>query len=102
LSAYAASHHVGDSTLAANRAAIDRHFSAGSVPAIVASLKADGSEFAVKTLEVMATRSPLMMCVTHELIQRGAALDVAACAWNARWSAATSKTAKSSKACARW
>jgi hypothetical protein len=79
LSAYAASHHVGDSTLAANRAAIDRHFSAGSVPAIVASLKADGSEFAVKTLEVMATRSPLMMCVTHELIQRGAALDVAGC-----------------------
>jgi hypothetical protein len=79
LSAYAASHHAGDSTLAANRAAIDRHFSAGSVPAIVASLKADGSEFAVKTLEVMATRSPLMMCVTHELIQRGAALDVAGC-----------------------
>ncbi|MYM21228.1 enoyl-CoA hydratase/isomerase family protein [Duganella sp. FT135W] len=79
LTAYAANHHAGDSTLAANRAAIDHHFSAGSVPAIVASLKADSSEFAVKTLEVIATRSPLMMCVTHELIKRGAALDVAGC-----------------------
>jgi enoyl-CoA hydratase/carnithine racemase len=79
LSAYAAGHNAGDSTLAANRAAIDRHFSAGSVPAIVASLKTDSSEFAAKTLEVMATRSPLMMCITHELIKRGAALDVAGC-----------------------
>lgn len=79
LSGYAAKHNAGDSTLAANRAAIDHHFSAGSVPAIVASLKTDSSEFAVKTLEVMATRSPLMMCVTHELIKRGASLDVAGC-----------------------
>ncbi len=27
----------------------------------------------------MATRSPLMMCVTHELLKRGAALSVADC-----------------------
>ncbi|MHA4869204.1 enoyl-CoA hydratase/isomerase family protein [Duganella sp. PWIR1] len=79
LSGYAAAHHAGDSALAAERDAIDRHFSAGSVAAIVASLKTDGSAFAAKTLELMATRSPLMMCVTHELIQRGAALDVADC-----------------------
>lgn len=79
LADYAAAHNAGDSKLAANREAIDRHFSAGSVPAIVASLQADGSEFAQQTLAVMATRSPLMMCVTHELIKRGAALDVAAC-----------------------
>jgi enoyl-CoA hydratase/carnithine racemase len=79
LSAYAAGHNAGDSALAAKRTAIDRHFSAGSVPAIVASLKTDSSDFATKTLEVMATRSPLMMCVTHELIKRGALLDVAGC-----------------------
>jgi enoyl-CoA hydratase/carnithine racemase len=79
LTAYAATQHAGDSTLAANRAAIDRHFSASSVPAIVASLKLDDSEFARNTLAVMATRSPLMMCVTHELIKRGGALDVAGC-----------------------
>ncbi|RFP10114.1 MULTISPECIES: enoyl-CoA hydratase/isomerase family protein [unclassified Duganella] len=70
---------AGDSKLAAERAAIDRHFGAGSVPAIIASLKTDDSAFAQKTLQVMATRSPLMMCVTHELVQRGAALDVADC-----------------------
>ena len=79
LAAYGAGHHAGDSQLAARRTAIDRHFSAGSVPAIVASLQADGSEFAAQTLAVMASRSPLMMCVTHELIKRGATLDVAGC-----------------------
>jgi enoyl-CoA hydratase/carnithine racemase len=79
IATYAASHDVGASMLAVDRAAIDRHFSAGSVPAIVASLQADSSEFAAKTLQVMATRSPLMMSVTHELIKRGAALDVAGC-----------------------
>ena len=70
---------AGDSALAREREVIDRHFSAGSVPAIVASLKADSSSFAQATLDVMATRSPLMMCVTHELIRRGAALDLAGC-----------------------
>ncbi len=70
---------VGESSLALQRAAIDHHFAAGSVPAIMASLQQDASEFAGKTLQVMASRSPLMMCVTHELIRRGAALDVAGC-----------------------
>ncbi len=79
IAAYAAAHDAGAGMLAADRAAIDRHFSAGSVPAIVASLQADHSEFAAKTLQLMATRSPLMMSVTHELIKRGAALDVAGC-----------------------
>jgi enoyl-CoA hydratase/carnithine racemase len=81
ITAYAAPHRAaaGDSALAANRAAIDRHFGAGSVAAIVASLKTDDGAFAQKTMEVMATRSPLMMCVTHELIKRGALLDVADC-----------------------
>ena len=65
--------------LEAWRGDIDRHFGAGSVPAIVASLEADGGEFARATVAMMATRSPLMMCVTHELIKRGAALDMAGC-----------------------
>jgi enoyl-CoA hydratase/carnithine racemase len=68
-----------EGTLAIDRAAIDRHFGAGSVPAIVASLKTDDSRFAQQALATMATRSPLLMCVTHELIKRGAALDVAQC-----------------------
>ena len=70
---------AGAGRLEANRADIDRHFGAGSVPAIAASLEADGGEFARATVAMMATRSPLMMCVTHELIERGAGLDMAAC-----------------------
>lgn len=70
---------AGAGRLEAERAAIDRHFGAGSVPAIAASLEADGGEFARATVAMMATRSPLMMCVTHELITRGAGLDMGAC-----------------------
>jgi enoyl-CoA hydratase/carnithine racemase len=69
----------GASTLAAERATIDRHFSAPSVPAIMASLSGDENPFAQKALAAMRERSPLMMCVTRELLQRGAALGVADC-----------------------
>jgi len=79
VAAFAPSSQAAAGSLEANRAAIDRHFGAGSVADIVASLKTDDSDFARKTLQVMATRSPLMMCVTHELIKRGASLDVADC-----------------------
>ncbi|MYM40933.1 enoyl-CoA hydratase/isomerase family protein [Duganella qianjiadongensis] len=72
-------HGTGESQLAQQRAAIDRHFAAASVAAITASLQQDDSAFAQKTLQIMTTRSPLMMCVTHELIRRGAALGVADC-----------------------
>ncbi len=67
------------SALASARAAIDFHFAASSVPAIVASLEKDGSAFARKTLATMQTRSPLMMCVTLEQLRRGAEMSVADC-----------------------
>ena len=70
---------AGDSELERQRALIDEHFSAGSVPAIMASLRGDSSAFAQKSLKAMELRSPLMMCVTHELLKRGAALGVADC-----------------------
>ncbi|CAN7247157.1 enoyl-CoA hydratase/isomerase family protein [Duganella sp. LjRoot269] len=79
IAAFAAPYRPAEGKLEAERAAIDRHFGAGSVPAIVASLKTDDSAFAQKTLEIMVTRSPLMMCVTHELLKRGAASSVADC-----------------------
>ncbi|MES3024560.1 MAG: enoyl-CoA hydratase/isomerase family protein [Pseudomonadota bacterium] len=69
----------GASTLRAERAVIDRHFAAGSVAAMMDSLEADGGEFAGKALAAMRTRSPLMMCVTRELLARGGELDVADC-----------------------
>ncbi len=65
--------------LATQRALIDRHFGQPSVAAIVASLAADSSEFARKTLAVMQRRSPLMMCVTLEQLRRGARMELADC-----------------------
>lgn len=70
---------AGDSPLAARNAELERHFSAGSVAAIMASLEGDDSAFARQALAAMRTRSPLMMAVTFELLRRGAALDVADC-----------------------
>ncbi len=67
------------SRLAAERAAIDRHFAHDDVKAIVASLAADTSPFAQKTLSVMEKRSPLMMCVTLFQLRRGASMSVAEC-----------------------
>ncbi len=70
---------AGESDLQANRARIDTHFGADSVAAIMASLEGDDAPFAQKALKAMRLRSPLMMCVTRELLVRGADLDVAEC-----------------------
>ena len=79
--AFAARHanDAGVASLEAARAAIDTHFGAGSVAAIMASLETDASPFAQKALAAMRQRSPLLMCVTHELLLRGASLGVADC-----------------------
>ena len=70
---------AGASTLEAHRTGIDKHFGVGSVPAVMASLEQDDNAFFQKALGAMRQRSPLMMCVTHELLVRGATLDVADC-----------------------
>lgn len=79
---------AGESTLAAQRGVIARHFgaggvaadgAAGSVGAIMASLATDESSFAQKALAAMQSRSPLLMSVTLELLRRGAQMDLADC-----------------------
>ncbi|MGZ8289471.1 MAG: enoyl-CoA hydratase/isomerase family protein [Telluria sp.] len=70
---------AGASVLEAQRAGIDRHFGAGDVAAIMASLATDEDAFFQKALGAMRQRSPLMMSVTHELLARGAKLGVADC-----------------------
>ena len=70
---------AGASELQAQRGVIDAHFGAASVAAVMASLERDESPFAQKALKAMRQRSPLMMCVTRELLARGAAMDVADC-----------------------
>ncbi|MGV8995898.1 MAG: enoyl-CoA hydratase/isomerase family protein [Parvibaculaceae bacterium] len=68
---------VGDADaapLAGVRADIDKHFSKGSVADIIASLKADGSEWANKVLATLATKSPLSLLVAYRQIREGRAL----------------------------
>jgi enoyl-CoA hydratase/carnithine racemase len=69
--------------LAPLRAAIDQHFAHDRVDAIVASLQAEKRPelvpFAEKTLAALATRSPTMLAVTLEQLQRGATLSLAEC-----------------------
>jgi len=70
---------AGESELQAQRAAIDAHFGAASVAAIMESLGRDENPFAQKALKAMRQRSPLMMCVTREMLVRGASMSVADC-----------------------
>ena len=70
---------AGESELQAQRATIDAHFGAASVAAIMESLGRDEHPFAQKALKAMRQRSPLMMCVTREMLVRGAAMSVADC-----------------------
>jgi len=70
---------AGESALQAHRTLVDKHFGAGSIASIMTSLEGDETPFAQKALKAMRQRSPLLMCVTHELLARGAALSVADC-----------------------
>jgi enoyl-CoA hydratase/carnithine racemase len=70
---------AGASELEAQRALIDQHFGAPSVQAVMTSLEGDAAPFAQQALSAMRQRSPLMMCVTREMLVRGAAMDVADC-----------------------
>lgn len=70
---------AGVAPLAAERAAIDRHFSLPTIEAIMASLEGDDSVLMQKALAAMRKRSPLLLKVTLELLNRGASLDLADC-----------------------
>ena len=58
--------------LAAHRAEIDHCFGLDSVEEIIAALTASGSEFAARTLAVMAQKSPTSMKVTLRLLRLAA------------------------------
>ena len=69
--------------LEALRPAIDHHFGKPTVGEIVASLEREEEpryrDWAVKTLEALAKRSPTLLDVTLEQIRRGARLPLADC-----------------------
>lgn len=66
-----------EATVTVHFDAIQRHFSLPTLQDIVASLQADGSEWAQATLQQMAGHSPLMMAVTLEQIRRGRSMPLA-------------------------
>jgi len=59
-------------SLAPHRAAIDRCFSESSVPAILAALKRERSEWAEQTLATLRGASPSAVLWSFEIIRRGA------------------------------
>ncbi len=72
-------HPPPESLLAADRSAIDQCFAPDSVPEILARLKARGDAWAAATLETLARMSPTSLCVTAELLRRGAGMSLAEC-----------------------
>ncbi len=80
LRAYLGQHplkQLPEATVTAHFEAIQRHFSLPTLVDIVASLQADGSEWAQATLQQMAGHSPLMMAVTLEQIRRARSMPLA-------------------------
>ncbi|MNM23850.1 putative enoyl-CoA hydratase echA8 [compost metagenome] len=74
---------LDDAPLAKLRPAIDHFFALPEVSSIVEQLRAvtvaDSHEWAVKTAELMETRSPLAMAVTLEMLRRGRHLSLEDC-----------------------
>lgn len=61
--------------------AINKHFSLGSLDAVIASLEADaaGDAFAAETLAALKIKSPTSLCVAFDQIEAGAALEIDEC-----------------------
>jgi enoyl-CoA hydratase len=61
--------------------AINKHFSLGSLDAVIASLEADAAAdtFAAETLAVLRTKSPTSLRVAFDQIEAGAALEMDEC-----------------------
>lgn len=64
----------GEAALSVQRAAIDRIFAADRVEDIVAGLSAEGGAWAQQALDLLASKSPTALKVTHRLIREGAAM----------------------------
>ncbi|NBD19914.1 enoyl-CoA hydratase/isomerase family protein [Aquabacterium fontiphilum] len=68
---------VPEATITAHLDQINQHFAHATLPEVVASLRADDSEWARATLQQMAGHSPLMMAVTLEQIRRARSMPLA-------------------------
>ena len=68
-----------DVAITGERVAINKHFSLGSVEDILASLDADGGEWAQAQAKTLRQKSPLSLKVTFRQIREGASLEFEDC-----------------------
>ena len=68
-----------EASFAPHRAAIDRCFSQPSVLDIIGALQREGTEWAAEQAKILRRMSPTSLCVSLELLKRGAALDLRGC-----------------------
>ncbi len=68
-----------EASFAAHRDAIDRCFGKDSIAGIIAALDAEGTEWAAAQSKILRRMSPTSLCVSLELLRRGAQQDLAAC-----------------------
>ncbi len=61
-----------EASFAAHRAAIDRCFGLDTMPAILAALAAEKTDWAAEQITVLRRMSPTSLCASLELIRRGA------------------------------
>ena len=77
------SHDLPAASLTVLRPAIDQHFAHADVATVMHSLRrehrADYAEWAQQTVTIMAGRSPIMLAVTLQQLQRGTGLKLADC-----------------------
>ncbi|MBK1657743.1 enoyl-CoA hydratase/isomerase family protein [Paracraurococcus ruber] len=66
-------------SFAPHRAAIDRCFGRDSMQAILAALEAEGSDWAREQTAILRRMSPTSLCVSLELIRRGAGATLEEC-----------------------
>lgn len=66
-------------SFAEHRAAIDRCFSQPSALEMIRALEGEGTEWAAAQVKVLRRMSPTSLCVSLELLKRGAALDLRGC-----------------------
>ncbi|MFZ4410811.1 MAG: enoyl-CoA hydratase/isomerase family protein [Paracraurococcus sp.] len=68
-----------EAAFAPHRAAIDRCFGLDTMPAILAALAAERTDWAAEQVAILRRMSPTSLCVSLELIRRGAGATLDAC-----------------------
>src|SRR5690625_8013050 len=72
-------HQEHDRQIDSLQTKIDQHFSYDTVEEIIVSLEADTRDFAIKTKEILSSKSPVSLKVTLKQLIEGQGKSLAAC-----------------------